>query len=168
MGNGDDFELPPETSGGAAIPAVPQPSADLSPGDSHGSILYTCRLTFDIGDVSPATAMLRCQYVARGSVAAIRLNGKSVPRSGPVPAEVATCSQASGAFVIYGGLKPQFFVPGTNVLEIDVNNAAPSGSEHMLWLRPEVSGIRVVPVNGSLPGAAGTSDAVKDRRETEH
>ena len=58
-------------------------------------------------------------------------------------AKAATATRESGEFVIHGGLQPGYFVPGTNVLEIDVNNSLPSGPPHVLWLRPEVSGIRI-------------------------
>ncbi len=81
------------------------------PGGLPSGIVYTCRLTFDLGDLSPATAMLRCDYVARNSIAAIRLNGKGIRRSQAAAAEAATAAKESGEFVIHGGLRPGFFRP---------------------------------------------------------
>jgi hypothetical protein len=159
VGSGEDFELPPGTTapGATANPAAPQASSCLSSGASPGCIIYTCRLTFDLGALSLTTAMLRCQYVALGSIGAIRLNGKGLPCSRPAAAKAGTATKESGQFLVHGGLNPGFFVPGTNVLEIDVNESQPSGSPEVLWLRPEVSGIRIAPANDFPLEIGGTN-----------
>ena len=95
--------------------------------------------------------MLRCDYVARNKIVAVRLNGKNFPRSRPVRDESGALTMEVGEFLIHGGVQPGYFLPGTNVLEIDVNNVLLSGTSRMLWLRPEISGIRVVPARGSTP-----------------
>jgi hypothetical protein len=129
VGSGGDFEVPPAPPD--SFPAGPQ-----------GSIVYTCRFTFDLGDLNPATAMLRCDYVARNTVVAIRFNGKPIPCDRPAGADAQSATKAFGEILVNGGLSPGRFLPTNNVLEIDVNNDLPSNPPRMLWLRPEVSGIR--------------------------
>jgi hypothetical protein len=110
--------------------------------------------------------MLRCKYLARNRIAAIRLNGKSVGRSQPARAQAAGSEQEVGQFVIHGGLKPGYFVTGINVLEVDVDNPLPADS--VLWLRPEVSGIGVFPARGAPLELSGASDKQTERGGARH
>ena len=67
VGNGEDIELPPlpNLPGAATSPAAPHAAGVADPGDTQTGLIYTCRLTFDLGDLSPATAMIRCEFVAK-------------------------------------------------------------------------------------------------------
>ena len=47
--------------------------------------------------------MLRCDYVARNSIAAIRLNGKDIPRSQAAAAKAATAAQENPASSSFTG-----------------------------------------------------------------
>ena len=161
VGNGEDLELPPltdPTDGAANGQGPPAPDASSAAGSRAGAV-YTCRLAFGLGSLDLATAMLRCDYVARNRIVAIRLNGKTFPRPRPTADETGTATLAVGEFLIHGGLHPGYFVPGTNVLEIDVNNSVPFGRPRMLWLRPEVSAIRLSTTDGTAgrpaPEASG-------------
>ena len=87
VGNGDDVELPPlaKLPGTAANPTAPHVSAVAPSDGALTGVVYACRLSFDLGDLNPTTAMLRCQYVASNTIAAIRLNGKNFPAAGRSP-----------------------------------------------------------------------------------
>ena len=70
-------------------------------------------------DTWRATASRRSGSTARTSPAA--------PRGG---SDGRDATKESGEFIIHGGLQPGFSCPETTCLEIDVNNALPSGSPH--------------------------------------
>jgi hypothetical protein len=144
VGTGEELDLPPLAASpdGAAAPS---------------GVTYTCRLAFALGDLVPTTAMLRGRYFAYNYVSAIRLNGKSIAPSNRINPRAV---KESGEFLSREG-----FVPGLNVLEIDVNNSVVSGvveNGGMLWLRPELSGIRppisLLPVTKDAGARAATQD----------
>ncbi len=130
VGSGKDVELPSLTdpTGGAASRQGPPAPDAASPADTRAGVVYTCRLRFDVGNLDLATVMLRCDYVAHKGIAAIRLNGKNLPSRPRNPGRGRRRDREFGGFAIHGGLQPGYFVPGNNVLEIDVNNALSSSA----------------------------------------
>ena len=132
VGTGEDLVLPLPAARKSGHPGRTEDEAALATG-----VTYTCRLSFDLGGVVPGTAMLRARYFAYNYVTAVRLNGKGI----------APSHNVNPRAIKEGGelLSREGFVPGLNVLEIDVNNSGTSGLPDdggMLWLRPELSGIR--------------------------
>ena len=137
VGSGKDIELPPvaprdddalgTAGGGGSNPGPPAVAT------------YTCRLSFDLGPLSPHTAMLQLLYVARNRIAAVRLNGKPVPLRHP--AGGGNGPQEIGQFNIRGGLGHEAFVRGVNTLDIDVDDVVAASEPPVLWIRQEVSAI---------------------------
>ncbi len=113
VGSGEDIDPPPVQG--------PSPDGRATSADGLGMpamITYTCRLSFDLRDLSPDTAMLQLLYVARDRIAAVRLNGKAIPRNRADGADRRL--EEIGQFNIRGGVGPEVFVRGINTLEIDV------------------------------------------------
>ena len=77
-------------------------------------VTYTFRATFDLAGALPDTVVLRGRFLADDHVDAIRLNGRSV--AVPEHKEMRLFSNMHEFQV------PRGFVPGINVLEIDVFN----------------------------------------------
>jgi hypothetical protein len=150
VGTGEDLDLPIRSrlpSGTDSGSRLPGRTDDLP---ASTGVTYTCRLTFELNDLAPGTAMLRARYFAYNCVTAIRLNGKNIAPSHRLNPRAV---KEGGEFLSREG-----FVPGLNVLEIDVNNSGVSGSSDsggMLWLRPELSGIR--PPISPLPSGDGSA-----------
>ena len=65
-----------------------------------GGIVYTCRLTFDLGRPDPATAMLRCDYVAATALPRSGSTARAFRRSQAAAAKAATARKrpASSSF----------------------------------------------------------------------
>jgi hypothetical protein len=130
VGTGEEIELPP-------------PSGEAAAGTT-----YTCRRSFelDLDGLVPGTALLRGLYVAYNYVTAIRLNGKACnPQHRINPLSM----KEGGNFNFRDG-----FVQGRNVLEFDVNNSIVSPSSAgsgIVWIRLELSGIRVPVSNKKRP-----------------
>ena len=97
----------------------------------RSGVINTCRVTFKITDMVPATVVLQGRFAAVNHVTAMRLNGKTL--EGPRQIDEDATRQ-SGTFAIRCG-----FVEGENVWEIDVNNTPPGTS---LVVCPQLSGIR--------------------------
>jgi hypothetical protein len=77
---------------------------------------YTFRTTFELVDASPTSAIVQGWFMADNRVDAIRINGRAVP----VPEHAH-----SPPFDRYSAVRiSQGFVAGTNVLEVEVFNAA--------------------------------------------
>jgi hypothetical protein len=118
------------------------------------NVTYTFRTTFELADLLAGSAVLRGQFVVDDRVAAIRLNGQSVPMpegdSGP-HSEYRRFAAAKG------------FVEGVNTLEIDVYNGDPAYKD-----RPASSMALLVELEGSfvcagrLPAAAEEKPAAAD------
>ena len=80
VGSGRNFELPPLTDrrtgpepARGRLPPTPLPRPALGP----GPLSTPAGSTFDLGKLDLATAMLRCDYVARNRIMAVRLDGKA-------------------------------------------------------------------------------------------
>jgi hypothetical protein len=156
VGTGESVELPPAGDG------PPLDDGSQAAGSAGGTGLasgtpavatYTCRLSFDLGTLSPNTAMLQLLYVARNRIAAVRLNGKPVPtvhRAGTNQGP-----QEIGQFNIRGGLGHDAFVRGVNTLDIDVDDVVGANAPPVLWIRQEVSGIWAPPHGVCAPASAG-------------
>ena len=161
VGSGEDLELPPAgASRGMGVQPVQKHGQDghaTSPeeGSAGGAgptsgpsagITYACHLVFDLGDLSPTTAVLRFWYIAGGRVVAVRVNGKELPRRPPAPIGAGRPQpQEGGQFIVRGGWGRDVFVRGVNTLDIDVESDAgtsDSESAHVFCIRPEVIAIR--------------------------
>ena len=82
--------------------------------------------------------MLQLLYVARNRIAAVRLNGKEVPRNA---SRRRPGLEEIGQFNIRGGLGHEAFVRGVNTLDIDVDDIVGANAPPVLWIRHEASGI---------------------------
>ena len=148
VGSGEDLDLPSIfrlPSGTVSASRLPGRTDYLRHAD-RGDLHLPARFRF--ADLAPSTAMLRARYFAYNYVTAIRLNGKNIAPSHRLEPRAV---KEGGEF-----LSREAFVPGLNVLEIDVNNSGVSGSSDsggVLWLRPELSGIR--PPTSPLPSGEG-------------
>jgi hypothetical protein len=123
------------------------------------NVTYTFRTTFQLGEVSPESAVLQGRFLADDRMNAIRLNGKPVP----VPAHGDSVPfDRFCPFTIQSG-----FVPGNNVLEFDVFNkpsaisgpSAKAGSPMALRVELECHGQRrgqtAPPTSDKTPPTSG-------------
>ena len=161
VGTGEDIELP----AGDGSPLDDGSQAAGGTGLISGTravATYTCRLSFDLGTLSPNTAMLQLLYVARNRIAAVRLNGKPLP--GVPPAGANRGPQEIGQFNIRGGLGHDAFVRGINTLDIDVDDVVGANAPPVLWIRQEVSGISALRPAAALRPPPGEKNAERDWR----
>ena len=128
VGSGEDVELPSLTdpTGGAASrqgPPAPTllPRPTLGPASCTPAGLGLMSATLTLPRSCSAATTWRTKASPRfGSTA------RTSPRGHAIPAEADAATREFGGFAIHGGLQPGYFVPGNNVLEIDVNNALSS------------------------------------------
>ena len=154
VGTGEDIELP----AGDGSPLDDGSQAAGGTGLISGTravATYTCRLSFDLGTLSPNTAMLQLLYVARNRIAAVRLNGKplpGVPPRGPTEGRRKSASSTSAGD---WGTTPSSAASTRWILTFTTfvgANAPP-----VLWIRQEVSGIWCSP-GGCAPAATGQKE----------
>ena len=127
VGTGETIDLPQQPGANLLPEGISRDAgAGGQPPGPDGratGVVSTCRLTFDLGDLSPTTAVLQFQYIACNRLVAVRLNGKEIPARREVGAGPAPRSEG-GQFNVRGGLGHDVFVRGVNTLELDVDQDA--------------------------------------------